>query len=81
MSEVQSKALEYYDCIMTCEIAVRMAQLHGEYPNRILRDCIKQMLLRIEHKEVKLIFKGIKKANYPLGALAKVRREFDEALG
>lgn len=79
--EQEKVALEYYDCIITCEIAIKMAQLHGEYPNRILRLCCKALCKRIEDKRVRLIIKGIGKANYPIGALAKVRREFDEALG
>lgn len=77
----ESIALEYYDFIMTCEIAVTNARLHRMPENKTLRECIKTLLKRCQHKQVALIFKGIKKANYPVGALAKVRREFDESLG
>lgn len=81
MDDKESLCLEYYDFIMTCEIAVALARKDGRPENKTLRECIKVLLKRSQHKQVALIFKGIKKANYPVGALCKIRREFDEALG
>ena len=77
MNKTEETALEYYDCIMTCEIAVKMAQLYGEYPNRALRQCCKALCKRIKDDRVRRIIKHVGKQNYPLGALAKIRREFD----
>lgn len=75
-----SLAREYCDFLVTCEIAVALARQDNRPENKTLRECIKVLLKRSEHKEVKLIFKGIKKANYPVGALCKMRREFNEVL-
>lgn len=75
-----SLAREYCDFLVTCELAVAMARKDNRPENKTLRECIKVLLKRSEHKETKLIFKGIKKANYPVGALAKMRREFNEVL-
>lgn len=74
------EAIEYYDFIMTAEICYKIAELHGEYPNKKLKECCLSLSKRATSKRVKLIFKGISKQAFPIGALAKIRREFDEAL-
>jgi len=76
-----NEAMEYYDFIMTAELCIKLAEKYGEYPNTKLKECCKSLSKRSEFKRIKLIFKGISRQTYPMGALAKVRREFDEALG
>lgn len=81
MDEKEQLVLEYYDCIMTCELSVAMARKFGEYENKALRSCCKMLAKRIKNDSIRRIIKGVQKANYPVGALAKIRREFDEACG
>lgn len=74
------EAIEYYDSIMTAEICYRIAELYGDNPNTKLRMCCINLSLKAKSKRVSLIFKGIAKSAFPIGALAKIRRELDEAV-
>ena len=75
---IEDEAWEYYECIVIAELAMYMARAHGEYESKAIRNCCTQLLKRIKSNRIRLIFKGLRKSMYPVGALATLRRNFDD---
>ena len=75
---IEDEAWEYYECIVIAELAMYMARAHGEYESKAIRNCCTQLLKRIKSKRIRLIFKGLRKSMYPVGALATLRGNFDD---
>lgn len=78
---IEEEAWEYYESIVTAELAMYIARAHGEYEGAAIRRCCTQLIKKVKSKRIKLIFKGLKKSLYPVGALATIRRNFDDACG
>lgn len=78
---IEEEAWEYYECIVIAELAMYMARAYGEYEGKAIKNCCTQLIKKAKSPRVRLIFKGLRKSLYPVGALTTIRRNFDEACG
>ncbi|AGN89448.1 hypothetical protein Eta_002 [Serratia phage Eta] len=68
---------EYYDCLMTIEIAAKMASLDRRPVNATIRGCWKVVKARMSNAKNIAIFDGLCKQPFPEGALKMLRRQLD----
>lgn len=68
---------EYYDCLMTIEIAAKMASLDRRPVNATIRGCWKAVKIRMSNAKNIAIFDGLCKQPFPEGALKMLRRQLD----
>lgn len=77
MQQIEKQFIEYYDALMTLEIAVRIAECDKRPVNRTIRDCWSAVSTRVSNKQNRAIFTGVCKQQFPLGALRMLRRQLD----
>lgn len=68
---------EYYDCLMTIEIAAKMASIDRRPVNATIRGCWKVVKSRMSNAKNIAIFDGLCRQPFPEGALKMLRRQLD----
>jgi len=76
-AELHQQFEEYYQTLMSLELAVHMAERDSRPVNRTIRDSWSEMSKRVTHPQNRAIFTGICKQQFPLGALRMLRRQLD----
>lgn len=74
---LKEQFVEYYDTLMTLELAVHMAEREKRPVNRTICNSWNEMNKRVQHPQNRAIFTGICKQTFPLGALRMLRRQLD----
>jgi hypothetical protein len=68
---------EYYDCLMTIEIAAKIASADRRPVNSTIRACWSAARKRMINTKNIAIFDGLCKQPFPEGALKMLRRQLD----
>lgn len=68
---------EYYDCLMTIEIAAKMASADRRPVNATIRSYWSAVRKRMGNAKNIAIFDGLCKQPFPEGALKMLRRQLD----
>lgn len=69
---------EYFDCLLTLQLAVAFSYLQETPVNKSIKMCCKTLLLRVRHKPAKTLLTGLIKQALPQGALSQVLRQVRE---
>ena len=81
MTAIEIQFDEYVDCLLTIELAVRLAQIDRRPINKTIRDSWSVIRKRMECAANIAIFDGICKQPFPDGALKMVRRQLNQVGG
>lgn len=74
---MQEQFEEYYDTLMTLELAVHLAEREKRPVNTTIRNCWHSVSKRVANAQNRSIFTGLCKQQFPLGALRMLRRHLD----
>lgn len=72
---------EYYDCLMTIEIAAKMASSDLRPVNATIRACWSAVRKRMRNAKNIAIFDGLCNQPFPDGALKMLRRQLNQVGG
>lgn len=77
MTAIEIQFEEYVDCLLTIEIAVKLANIERMPVNKTIRDCWSVIRKRMTNKANIAIFDGLCRQAFPDGALKMIRRQLD----
>lgn len=78
MTDIEIQFEEYVDCLLTIEIAVKVANIDRRPVNKTIRDCWSVIRKRMTNAANIAIFDGLAKQPFPDGCLKMVRRQLNE---
>ena len=81
MTAIEIQFEEYCDCLLTIELAVKLAQIDRRSINKTIRDSWSVIRKRMECAANIAIFDGLCKQPFPDGALKMVRRQLNQVGG
>lgn len=81
MTAIEIQFEEYCDCLLTIELAVKLAQIDSRPVNKAIRDSWSVIRNRMECAANIAIFDGLCKQLFPDGALKMVRRQLNHVGG
>ena len=81
MTDIEIQFEEYCDCLLTIELAVKLAQIDRRPINKTIRDSWSVIRKRMECAANIAIFDGLCKQPFPDGALKMVRRQLNQVGG
>ena len=81
MTAIEIQFEEYCDCLLTIELAVKLAQIDRRPVNKAIRDSWSVIRNRMECAANIAIFDGLCKQPFPDGALKMVRRQLNQVGG
>lgn len=81
MTAIEIQFEEYCDCLLTIELAVKLAQIDHRPINKTIRDSWSVIRKRMECAANIAIFDGLCKQTFPDGALKMVRRQLNQVGG
>lgn len=77
MNSIEIQFEEYVDCLLTIEIAVKLANINRKPVNKTIRDCWSVVRKRMTNAANIAIFDGLCRQAFPDGALKMIRRQLD----
>ena len=81
MTAIKIQFEEYCDCLLTIELAVKLAQIDRRPVNKAIRDSWSVIRNRMKCSANIAIFDGLCKQPFPDGALKMVRRQLNQVGG
>ena len=81
MTAIEIQFDEYCDCLLTIEMAVKLAKIDRRPINKAIRDSWAVIRNRMKCAENIAIFDGLCKQPFPDGALKMVRRQLSQVGG
>lgn len=81
MTTIEIQFEEYCDCLLTIELAVKLAQIERRPVNKTIRDSWSVIRKRMKCDANIAIFDGLCKQPFPDGALKMVRRQLNKVGG
>lgn len=81
MTAIEIQFEEYCDCLLTIELAVKLAQIDGRPINKTIRDGWSVIRGRMKCAANIAIFDGLCKQPFPDGVLKMVRRQLNQVGG
>lgn len=76
----QAKFYEYYDALMSAELAMLMAIKWGEPLNLTVRLATANISMRCKDERNKQLFLGVSKTEFPPAMVYQMRTMFDKAM-
>lgn len=77
MTAIEIQFEEYCDCLLTIELAVKLAQIDRRPVNKTIRDSWSVIRKRMTNSANIVIFDGLCRQPFPDGALKMVRRQLN----
>lgn len=77
MTDIEIQFEEYVDCLLTIELAVKLAQIDRRPVNSTIRASWSAIRQRMQCRANIAIFDGLAKQPFPDGALKMVRRQLN----